>query len=109
MAGKTILSDIITKQIKIYTRIVMNANIPVEKVILFGSHVKGTAQIYSDIDLCIVSPAFGNDRFSDRRILSHLTNDETLDIEPHPMSPEELQDPYDPLAHEIRTFGIEIQ
>ena len=32
--------------------------IPVERVILFGSHASGRARIWSDIDLAVISPTF---------------------------------------------------
>lgn len=108
MARQAVLSNDIINQVNVYARVLRQAQIPVEHLIVFGSHVKGTALQWSDIDLCVVSKTFGSDRFSDRVRLSHLTNDETMDIEPHPMSPEELADPWDPLAHEIRTHGIKV-
>jgi len=80
--------------------------IPVTKVILFGSQAKGTAHKWSDIDVCVVSPLFGKDRHSERVMLMNQRLDTT--IEPHPYSPDELLDPYDPLATEIRNTGVAV-
>jgi len=84
------------------------AHIPYEELIVFGSYAKGTAKPWSDIDLCIVSRAFGKDRHKERVKLMHIRNDDTIDIEPHPFHPKELADTYDSLAHEIRTYGISV-
>jgi uncharacterized protein len=40
-------------------------NINVAKVILYGSRASGKAHEYSDIDVAIVSPDFGKDRFGE--------------------------------------------
>ena len=42
------------------------------RVYIFGSQVKGRARYGSDIDLCIISPAFGQDRQKERIMLMNL-------------------------------------
>ncbi len=37
----------------------MNASLPMRRVILFGSHVRGEARPDSDVDLCLVSDEAG--------------------------------------------------
>lgn len=108
MATRSHLNQHIMKVINIYKKDLLRAGINPKKIIVFGSQVTGKAKPWSDIDICVVSDAFGEDRFSDRLKLMHIQNDKTLDIEPHPMSPEELQDHWDPFAHEIRTYGISV-
>ena len=39
-------------------RISREENIPISKVIIFGSHAKGTTHKWSDIDVCLISPRF---------------------------------------------------
>ncbi len=98
----------VTSIIKKYIQIVKDAGIQVDQVILFGSQAKGTAHTYSDIDMCIVSKDFGVNRYDDQVTLMRLTDKETIDIEPHPLRPEDLQDRYNPLAAQIRATGIRI-
>lgn len=87
---------------------IKKSGISVDSAYVFGSQAKGIAHIFSDIDLCIVSQQFGNDRQSDRIKLMRITDDIDDAIEPHPFSPEEMKSKYDPLVKEIKTTGIEI-
>lgn len=99
---------LIYKLIRDYRTYLENNGIPVSQVVLFGSQVKGTTHKGSDIDVCIVSPIFGHDHHNERvMLMNHGLNVSTL-IEPHPYSPGELEDPYDPLANEIRQTGVVI-
>lgn len=108
MAKQTV-NQKITKTIKDYGKALKAENIKVERLILFGSYAKGTAKSYSDIDLCVVSPQFGKNRFEERVKLMKLTIDLGENIEPHPYSPSGLKDKWDPLALEIRRYGLEIR
>lgn len=74
-------------------------------MILFGSYAKGIAKPWSDIDLCVVSDDFGVDDYEETVRLKKLTATVDPMIEPHPYHPKDLDNPYDPLAHEIRTTG----
>ena len=76
---------------------------------IFGSYSKGTAKPWSDIDLCVVSKQFGQNRHTERVWLMKLRDMQTLDIEPHPYHPKDLADKWDPLAQEIRKYGIDWQ
>ena len=91
---------------KKYISHVKKSGIPVSAAFLFGSFAKGTAKNYSDIDICIISPSFGKDYFAEAVKLSHLTHNVDDRIEPIPYKPEDLNDRYSTLAHEIKTFGI---
>ena len=46
--------------------------IRVEKAVLYGSHALEKTRVDSDIDLAIVSPDFGRDRFEERKMLLQL-------------------------------------
>lgn len=94
--------------IRKYQRLLLKAGIPVERIILFGSYAKGTAHTWSDLDLCVVSPQFGKHPFDEGVKLMTIRTNDLLDIEPHPFSPEDLADKYDPLASEIRKYGIRV-
>jgi len=81
---------------------------PITKMIVFGSHAKGTNHEWSDIDVCVVSPQLGNQVFDEMVTLDKLTA--TIDdrIEPHPMNQSDLNNKYDTLASEIRKYGIQV-
>lgn len=86
----------------------ISSGINIDKIIIFGSQVKGTANKWSDLDVCVVSPIFGHDRLSERVMLAKIGHKVSDDIEPHPMNLSELNDKFNPLANEIRNYGVEV-
>lgn len=91
-----------------YVENLRREKLPIKKVFLFGSHVKGRARRWSDVDVCIISPKFGGrcdalDYLWQRR----SDNDVEHGIEPVGFHPKDFIDE-DPLAWEIKTTGIEI-
>jgi uncharacterized protein len=94
--------------LKKYKAVLIREGIPVEKIILFGSYAKKTAKPWSDIDVCIVSPIFGKDPFDEMVRLAKLAEKVDSLIEPHPYNAKDLFDKYDPLAKEIRTYGVAV-
>ena len=78
------------------------------KVFLYGSHAKGSAGEWSDIDLAVVSPDFSEDLFEERIRLMKLALGVDDRIEPTPFRPEDF-DQNDPLVNEICQSGIEIE
>lgn len=105
MAKKSILNDTPINLIKKYKKILTENNIPVEKIILFGSYAKGKQKSWSDVDICVVSKIFGRNGFNEMVRLKKLTGEADSMLEPHPYHPKNLEDPFDPLAHEIRKYG----
>lgn len=95
--------------IKQYVDTVKKNGIPVQDVYLFGSTAKGNTHKGSDIDICIVSPSFGKNRFDERLKLMNLRDGISDLIEPHPYSPADFNNPYDPLSAEIVKTGIHIK
>ena len=85
---------------------VKETGIRVDKAFLFGSHAKGKPKVYSDIDICIVSPNLGRDFIEETVRLNKISSQVDSRIEAIPFDPERLNDPYDPLAFEIRKYGI---
>jgi len=84
--------------------------IAVDKVIVYGSHARGTKHKNSDIDVAIVSPDFGRDRYEEGVRLFEIAS--TIDpmIEPVPISRASYEkDTWIPLVYEIREHGIEIK
>ena len=107
MAQKTIKNNI-QKIVREYGSLLAN-KWPIEQLIVFGSHAKGTAHEWSDIDLCVVSPSLGKHVFDEMVALDKLTPQVDDRLEVHPMSPQDLLNPYDTLATEIRKYGIPIK
>ena len=106
MAEKKIQLDSETiNQVRAYRRALKSAQIPIEKMIVFGSRAKGTAKSYSDIDVAVVSAKFGKNYFREGVRLMHLRKNLLL-IEPHPFNPNDLNDRYFSLANEVRKYGI---
>jgi len=101
MVTKISLKPRVLNQVKNYQKLLNRAGIKA-KLIVFGSQVSGRAKQWSDIDVCVVSDIFGENRHTERVRLTHLTDEATLDIEPHPYHPRDLADRWDPLAHEIK-------
>lgn len=91
-----------------YKNQLTSLGVPVTKIIIFGSQVKGTPNKWSDLDVCVISPAFGVDRLSERVLLTKISRGISEEIEPHPMSPADLADKFNPLSTEIRTYGVEV-
>lgn len=106
MDQKTILKSEKLAEVKHFVKLMGSVGIPFQQIIVFGSHAKGTAKPWSDIDICVVSDIFGKNRYSERLRLMHLKDDGSADIEPHPYHPKDLANKWDPLAHEIRKYGI---
>lgn len=91
-----------------YVAQVKQAGIPVAEAYLYGSYAKGNAGKDSDIDICIVSPVFGKDYFSEMLKLTKIRRAVDERIEPVPFTSLDLKDKYSSLAQEIRSFGIKI-
>ncbi|MBW2407286.1 MAG: nucleotidyltransferase domain-containing protein [Deltaproteobacteria bacterium] len=79
----------------------------IDNAYLYGSFAKGTFNIWSDIDIAIVSSDFSGDLFEDRLALMRLAS--TIDdrIEPRPFKTE-FFNRNDPLADEVQKNGIRL-
>lgn len=86
----------------------LKGRIPLELVILFGSHAYGVPGPESDIDLAVVSPVFGRNPWDDRKIIYETIISAGLDprIEAHPFAPQDLQKSSRMLARNILDKGI---
>ncbi|MBU1104888.1 nucleotidyltransferase domain-containing protein [Candidatus Parcubacteria bacterium] len=96
------------KAIKAFKKGLLTAGIRPERLILFGSYAKGTASKNSDIDVCVVSRAFGKDEFSETSDLFKIAWRTSPNIEPIAMNPGRFNDPFDPLCVEIKKYGIPV-
>ncbi|MDP1722360.1 MAG: nucleotidyltransferase domain-containing protein [Candidatus Gottesmanbacteria bacterium] len=81
---------------------------PVQSAYLFGSFARGFIHDGSDIDVCIISPAFGKDYFDEEMDLRLETLKVDSRIEPVAFNPADFDDKYNLLVHEVKTHGIQI-
>jgi len=77
-----------------------------QKIILFGSYVKGDYHKDSDIDIAVVFADYGN-RLDRQVELMKLTRAVDSRIEPHPFRENEFEIS-NPFVNEIMTYGKEI-
>jgi len=99
----------VTKAIKDYIDVIRQ-DMPVEKVIIYGSHARGAAKFDSDIDIAVISNRFGkNPQKEGQYLFRKLWEVEHSNIEPIGYSPEDFDTPDpSPLLYEIRKHGQEI-
>ncbi len=77
-------------------------------IFLFGSHAKGKATKYSDIDVAVVSKKMSRnyEKNLDRLIKISFEMDDRIEI--HAFAPDDFKEGYPPLAHEVKLTGIKI-
>ncbi len=86
----------------------LRKDIPVTKIVLFGSYAKGTTHKYSDVDLAVFSDYFEDmSRIDGIHLLVLKAMDYDIDIEPQPFTMEDYKKPIG-LVEEILKTGIEI-
>jgi len=92
-----------------FVEALVNQGIGIEKVVLYGSRVRGRATPESDIDVAIVSRDFGKDPVEEGMFLFRIAGGIDPKIEPVPISLKSFnEDTWVPLIYEIKTMGIEI-
>jgi len=100
-----------TKQVAVdtakeYVRLVQNSGINLERAYMFGSQALGTERFDSDIDVCVVSEDFSEDRQAERVRLMNLRSDQTDMVEPHPIRTVDFDDRLNFFANEIKRTGV---
>jgi predicted nucleotidyltransferase len=82
-----------------------NAEIGVEKIVLFGSYARGHNTDASDIDLAVVSDAFTGVRFEDMSRIIDTVKLPDARLEIHPFTTTDFSDA-NPFALEILRGGV---
>ncbi|MDA3897292.1 MAG: nucleotidyltransferase domain-containing protein [Desulfobacteraceae bacterium] len=72
---------------------------------IYGSHAKGCAGKWSDVDLAVISPDFSNDLYEMRLELMRMAVRIDDRLEPRPFKDESFNT-NDPLASELKDHGI---
>jgi predicted nucleotidyltransferase len=83
-------------------------DIRIEKAYLFGSHAKGTADDWSDIDIALVSNDFSGTRYFDRERLTQYIIHLDSRLEIHPYRADEFNEDSRWFVKEILDTGIRI-
>ena len=105
MVDSVSLTPAIRQTIATYVIALKDRKIPFDRIVVFGSHARGTSTKNSDIDVCVVSPSFGADYHQALVSLLNAAIDVDGDLDIVPYTPTDLADRYDPLASEIRAYG----
>jgi predicted nucleotidyltransferase len=106
MVQKTLLSDTPENLVTRYADVLKQSGVEVEKLVIFGSYAKGKNKPWSDLDICVVSPAFGKNRLQESMNLAALAVKVDSMIEPYPCHPHDFDNKYDPLIQEILIHGV---
>ena len=96
------------KIVKKYAEELRKKNYPFSAIYLFGSHAKGNARKWSDIDVAVVSDKLKRNRDKNRFLLWHIRRKVDSMIEPHGFTVKGFQDNSDPMVYEIKKTGIKI-
>ncbi|OGY86173.1 MAG: hypothetical protein A2319_03250 [Candidatus Kerfeldbacteria bacterium RIFOXYB2_FULL_38_14] len=101
------LSQKVKNEVLDFTRILQEANIPIEKVYVFGSYAKGTQNKWSDVDVCVVSKKFTNSWQATQMLWQKRQKDHGLTIEPVGFHPKDFLS-LSTLTAEILKTGIRV-
>jgi len=96
------------KVVKKYAKKLKAEKYSFSAIYLFGSFAKGKSQKWSDIDVAVISKELDKDWREARIRLWRIGADVDTRIEPHGFSPEDFNDYWNPMAHEIKKTGIRI-
>jgi predicted nucleotidyltransferase len=97
---------VLTK-VRLYLEKLRKCGITISKAYIFGSYAKGQADRWSDIDIAIVSPQIGEDRFEERVKLTRMAISVDDRLEPLPFNPETFNDD-DPFVKKIKNEGLAV-
>jgi predicted nucleotidyltransferase len=100
----------ITSIILRFVDVLNSKGIRVEKAVLYGSYASGNVHTGSDLDLAIISPDFGKNRFEEGKMLLQIAWRIDPRLEPVPISSDSYEnDTWVPLIYEIKEKGIELE
>ncbi|MFX0196087.1 MAG: nucleotidyltransferase domain-containing protein [Candidatus Hodarchaeota archaeon] len=96
--------------IKRFVDTLAKKGIRIDQVVLYGSYASGNVHADSDIDIAIISPDFGKDRFEEGKLLLQTAWRIDPRLQPVPISSEAFErNTWVPLLHEIKEKGIQIK
>ncbi len=101
------IHTLVYKNIQLFLNKLRQSGFNISKAYLFGSHAIGKVDKWSDIDVAIISPQIGSDRFEERIRLTELAISIDDRLEPLPFSLDSFNDD-DPFVRQIKREGIQI-
>lgn len=102
------LPDNVIAEVNEYRNILKADKLPVSAMYVFGSFAKGTPRKGSDIDVCVVSPKFKDAWDALTYLRRKIPFGLGWSIEPVGFSPEDFEDKYSTLIHEIKKHGVRV-
>ena len=102
------IDTVVEKKVLEFGELLKKSGISVDRLVVFGSYAKNQERENSDIDVCVVSPDFGNDQMEEMQYLFKARREIDGRIEPYPASLAEYADIRSPLMSEIRKYGLEL-
>lgn len=98
------------KIIRRFVKELKHRDISVDRIVLYGSYVRGQARPDSDIDIAVVSKNFGKDRVEEGMLLFRIAGKIDSRLEPVPISLKAYENnTWVPLIYEIREKGKEVK
>ncbi|MBU2213734.1 nucleotidyltransferase domain-containing protein [Patescibacteria group bacterium] len=82
--------------------------LPVQRVLLYGSVARDAAVEDSDLDIAVVCMPFKETRHEENMELRRIRWDIDTRISPYTFHPEDFQNKFFSLAHEIERTGVEV-
>lgn len=101
------IDAVVMKNVRMFLEKVRNAGMSISEAYIFGSYAKGKADKWSDIDIAVVSPQIGNDRFEERVRLTELAMSIDDRIEPQPFNHDAFNNS-DPFVQKIVSEGLAV-
>ena len=98
----------VKKIVKKYAENLQKADFPFYAIYLYGSHARGKAHKWSDIDVAVVSDKLKQNSEKNRLQLWQIRRDIDTRIEPVGFTIKEFQNNEDPMVYEIRKTGIRV-
>jgi len=97
----------VIENVRLFLDKLCKAGISVSKAYIFGSYASGNTDKWSDIDIAIVSPQIGDDRFEERVRLTELAMSVDDRIEPLPFNQSTFCES-DPFVRKIVAEGVAV-
>jgi predicted nucleotidyltransferase len=76
----------IIKSVKEFVISANENNVAIEKILLFGSYVRGNPHEYSDIDLAVFSPQFTDNHFENNKTIQFTKRLPQMQLHLYPVS-----------------------
>lgn len=106
--AKKALPKKVTTEVKSYLALLKNDGLNVQSAIVFGSSAKGKTNVWSDIDVCIISNDLKKKKWPPEYLWIKTAQLKKSRIEPVGFTPKDFIDE-NPLAWEIKRTGIQIK